>query len=592
MDGNTGTGAVHLAVKALRFVHSFRASIAAIMLLTVLVSVLNAVEPLFMKMIFDSLGEGRTGLRAFVMAAGGLAVIGLAGQGICGLLNWLTWRVRILVNDDLREAIVGRLYSLPLSFFRNRSVGGIVTQINRGIDGCMEAFAEVTTKIFPNIMYLMIALCSMFFLNRPLFAVALVFAPLPTLIGALAAREQTEREEKLLSCWTRIFSRFNEALSGISIVKIFDREVDEKCHFMGEVRRTNRVVLRGVVRDSSFGSVIGFTIRLGRIATILFGCYLVIRGRTTVGTVIAFISYMGELFGPVQGLTGTYQNLRKSSVFLRSIFEILEAPDHLGDSPDALCCEEIRGDVSFEHVGFEYTESVAVLKNINVSISAGQCVALVGPSGAGKTTLMSLLQHLENPTSGRICLDGTDIRRIRNESLRRQIGCVPQETVLFNDTAANNIAYGKPGAGREEIESAAWAANAHDFITALPQGYDTVVGELGSRLSAGQRQRIAIARALLRQPRILILDEATSALDAECESLIQNALDKLIPGRTTFIIAHRLHTIVKADRILVMRDGEITAEGRHEELMSGCPYYASLVNKQTNDLAAPRLLAA
>lgn len=592
MYSSTGTNTLYLAGKTLKFVRSSSTSIAVIILFTIIVAVMEAVEPLLIKKIFDSLGEGSAGLEEFGMAAAGLVLLGLGCQGVNGLLNWLIWRVRIPVNDNLREAVVEKLYSLPLSFFRARSVGGIVTQINRGIDGYMEAFAEITTKIFPNLMYLSIALISMFFLNRYLFAIALLFAPLPTLIGAFAAGEQTEREKKLLQRWTRIFSRFHEALSGISVVKIFDRETAERQTFMAEVRNTNRIVLRGVARDTAFNSVIGFTVRIGSIATILFGGYLVIKGMTTVGTVIAFISYLNGLFGPVQGLTGTYQTLRKSSVSLHSIFEILEAPDPLCDSEDAICCEGIHGEVSFENVTFGYDQSAPVLKNINFKVRAGECVALVGPSGVGKSTLINLLQHFENPTSGRICLDGTDIRRICKTSLRREIGCVPQENILFNDSVANNIAYGKPGAEAVEIENAARAANAHDFISRLPCGYDTLVGELGKSLSAGQRQRVAIARALLRQPRILILDEATSALDAECESLVQDAIAKLIRGRTTFIIAHRLQTIVKADRIFVIREGEIIAEGTHEELMSKCRYYVSLVERHINGLLPHNLLAA
>ncbi len=592
MAGNSGASTLLLAGKTLRFVNSFRWSIVVIMLFTVFQAAMDAIEPLLMKLLFDSLGRGRLGLESFAIAAAGLVIVAVVSQCFCGLLNWLIWRVRISVNDNLREAIVDKLYSLPLSFFRNRSVGGIVTQVNRAIDGYMEAFAEVTTKIFPNLIYLGISLVSMFFLNKWLFALALAFAPVPTLIGALAAREQTEREQRLLSNWTRIFSRFHEVLAGIAIVKIFDREAAERQSFMGEIRETNRIVLRGVARDTSFSSVIGFTVKLGRVATILLGGYLVLNGKTSIGTVVAFISYMGGLFGPVQGLTGTYQTLRKSSVYLKSIFEILEAPDPLQDSIDAISCEMISGDVSFEDVTFGYGGAAPAISNINIDVRAGECVALVGPSGAGKTTLMSLLQHFENPTSGRICLDGMDIRQISKASLRRQIGCVPQESILFNDTVASNIAYGRPSAQPEEIEAAARAANAHDFIMNLPEGYNTPVGELGSRLSAGQRQRIAIARALLKQPRILILDEATSALDAECEALIQDALDKLIVGRTTFIIAHRLHTVVKADRIFVIRNGEIIDQGRHEELMNRCGYYASLVEKQTNGLVTPRLLRA
>lgn len=587
MTENTFT----MAGKTFRFLAPFRWAIAAIMPLTIVLAALDAVEPLLMKLLFDSLGEGRV-LHNFGIAAGGLVLLALISLGVGSLLNWMIWRVRIEVDYNLRDALVDRLYSLPLSFFRKRSVGGIVTRVNRGIEGYMEAFAEVTTKVFPNLVFLSISLVSMFFLSRPLFLVALGLAPLPTLIGSWAAKEQTERDQKLLASWTRIFARFHEILAGISVVKVFNRERAERQWFMKEIAGTNQIVLKGVTRDTSISSLIGLTVKMGRVIVVLYGGYLVIRGQITIGTVVAFLSYMAGLFGPVQGLTGTYQTLRRTSVSLRSIFEILEAPDPCCDRPDAEPVSPGGGEIAFENVTFSYNGSRPAINNINLHVRAGECVAIVGPSGAGKTTMISLLQRLDNPVSGTIYLDGRDISRLRKDSVRRQIGCVLQENILFNDTIRNNIAYGNPGASQAEIEAAACAANAHEFICGLPEGFETIVGERGGCLSAGQRQRIAIARALLKNPRILILDEATSALDSECESLVQTGLDKMIRGRTTLIIAHRLHTVVNADRIVVIKNGEILQEGTHSELMRCCSYYASLVEKQTNGLLVPDLLAA
>jgi len=582
--------AVSLARKTVPFLAPCGLSILVVVALTAAVSSVEALEPLLMKMLFDSLGQESV-MRDFTTAAVGLVLLSVGNQAVGGFLNWLTWRVRINVQFNIQKALVDRLFSLPISFFRKRSVGAIVLQMNRSIDGYMGGFSEVTTRILPNLLYLSISLVSMYVLNLHLFLLALAFAPLPTLIGIWAAKEQQEREQKLLTSWCSVFARFNEALSGISLVKCFGKESTEGQWFMNRVGETNRIVMRGVQRDTSIGSVTGLITRLGRIAIALLGGYLVLQGKTTIGTVVAFMGYMGGLFGPVQGLTGTYQTFRRTSVFLRSMFEILDEPDPLQDRPDARCIPHMHGDVRFENVSFRYDEAQTI-QNFTLDVKAGQTVALVGPSGAGKTTIACLLQRLYDPQQGVVTIDGVDLRCIRRDSLRIQIGCVLQENVLFNDTIRNNICYGRPDATQEEIEAAAKAANAHEFIIGLRKRYDTMVGEAGSLLSAGQRQRISIARALLKSAPILILDEATSAMDVECESQVQDAIDKLIRGRTTFVIAHRLHTIRNADKIVLIRNGEIERTGTHQELMLGSPYYASLVRKQMFGPSGKERLAA
>ncbi len=313
------------------------------------------------------------------------------------------------------------------------------------------------------------------------------------------------------------------------------------------------------------------------------GGWLVLRHQITLGTWMAFLSYSGGLFGPVQGLTGTFAVVRKGLVSLRVVRDILEAPDDPRDAPGALPVLATSGHVVFENVGFAYGDT-PVLADVSLEANAGDMIALVGPSGAGKTTMMSLLQRLYDPTEGRILLDGKDLRTLAQASLRSQIGVVLQDALLFSGTIRENIAYGNPGAPEAAIRAAARAANAHQFIEQLPGGYEATVGERGARLSAGQRQRIAIARALLKNPRILILDEATSALDAESEALVQDALARLLHGRTTFVIAHRLSTVIDADRILVLRDGCIREQGTHEQLVHAGGYYARLVHRQGRGL--------
>ena len=568
--------------RALLFIQPNRGMILIVMGLTLAAAGFEAIEPLILKYLFDKLGTGIES--ALLIGIGGLFTIGLFREVISGVSNWLTWRVRLKLNYRILEATIGRLHSLPLTYHRNESVGGIMTKLDRGINGFVEALAEIAFNILPGLTYLVISLILMFQLDWRLSLVILFFAPLPALLGMWAAAEQTRRERTLMERWTRIFSRLNEVLSGILTVKSFTMEDKEKDRFLSDVGAANEVVSRGIGTDSKVGAVKNIVAMAARISAIGFGGHLVLRGEATIGTLVAFLGYIGGLFGPVQGLTGVYQTLRKATVSLDTVFSILDAQDSLVDAPDARTVTSIRGEVVFDKVTFGYHKDAPVIRNVSLHIKSGESVALVGPSGAGKSTMMAMIQRLYDPVSGVVSIDGMDIRTLQQISLRKQIGVVLQDALLFNDTIANNIAYGRPGASRQEIEEVAKAANAHDFIMQLPGGYDSPAGERGSRLSGGERQRISIARALLKDPPILILDEATSSLDAESEALVQEALTRLIRGRTTFIIAHRLSTVTGADRIFVLKDGTICEMGTHAELMSKSGYYASLVRRQTSGL--------
>jgi len=326
---------------------------------------------------------------------------------------------------------------------------------------------------------------------------------------------------------------------------------------------------------------------VARLWAIGFGAYLVVTGQTTIGTVVAFLGYVGGLFAPLQGLSGVYSALRRAAVSIDEIFRILDVQEHLGDSAEAIDIAHIDGDVVFENVHFQYREGGRpLLDGVTLHIPAGHRIAIIGPSGSGKTTLMALLMRFYDPVQGRVLIDGRDLRTIKQSALRRHIGVVLQDPLLFNDTVAANIAYGRPEAGKDDIEKAARAANAHDFIVRLPEAYDTVVGERGSLLSVGERQRITIARALLKNPRILVLDEATSSLDVESEEAVQSAVEELLRGRTTLVIAHRLATVVKAHSIIVLKDGRIVEQGSHVQLVRQAGYYASLVARQSRGLIA------
>lgn len=570
--------------RALRFLKPKRAAVAGILLLALGVAAMNAVEPLILKIIFDALGNG-DGTRLLFIGVGGLVGLGLLREGASALSNWLTWRTRLSVHYALMEATVGRLHRLPLSFHRNEGVGAVMTRVDRGIQGFVGALSEIAFNVLPAIAYLGVAILVMVQLDWRLALVVLVFAPLPGLIAAFAAPAQTRRERTLLERWVKIYSRFNEVLGGIVTVKSFAMEEREKQRFLGDVAQANDVVTRGVGYDAGVGAAQNLVMVSARVAALLFGGVLVARGETSVGTLVAFLGYVGGLFGPVQGLTGIYRTIRTARVSLEEVFNILDAQDTLEDAPNAIALPPVRGEVTFERVSFGWAHShPPLLAEIDLRVRPGETIAVVGPSGAGKSTLMSLLQRFHDPVAGRVLVDGHDIRDVQQLSLRKQIGVVLQDAMLFNETVRENIGYGSPDASFDEIVAAAKAANAHEFIERLPQGYDTIVGERGNRLSAGERQRISIARALVKNPPILILDEPTSALDAESESLVQEALQRLSQGRTTFAIAHRLSTVVDADRILVLRAGRIVEHGSHEQLMSHAGYYASLVKRQTRGL--------
>ncbi len=573
--------------RAMSYLRPHQRSVLTILLLVLTSAGLSAVEPLVLKHIFDQLGSGGA-LKAVLLGVAGLVFIGLAREALGATSNWLTWRTRIAVHFSLNEATVSRLHRLPLSFHREEGVGAIMTKLDRGMQGFVGAITELAFNVIPAATYLIVSVTIMFRLDWRLALLVLAFAPIPVLIARRAAPVQTQREQTLMDRWTKIYARFNEVLSGIVTVKSFAMEEREKQRFLHDVREANAVVTRGVAFDSVVGAGQNITVLVARVASVGFGGVLVLRGEITAGTLVAFLGYIGGLFGPVQGLSGVYKTLRTASVAINQIFSILDAQDHLGDAPDASEVTGVRGEVTFEDVHFAYPSSSGpnrpLINGISLEVKQGETVALVGPSGAGKTTLMSLLCRFYDPVEGVVRIDGKDIRTLKQMSLRRHIGVVLQDGLLFNESVRNNIAYGRPNASLEEIEAVARAAHAHEFIMRLPQGYDTVVGERGNRLSAGERQRISIARSLLKDPPILILDEPTSALDAESEALVQEALGKLMKGRTTFAIAHRLSTVVDADRILVLKGGQIIEEGNHARLMRLDGYYASLVRRQTRGL--------
>jgi ATP-binding cassette subfamily B protein len=574
----------------LRRVASFlapkRRSVAAVLAFALVIAALNAVEPLVLKYVFDRVSGDRA-TRALALGIALMLVLGLVRELFVGMQNWLTWKTRIELQFSLTSVTVGKLQQLPLSFHRSSGVGSTMTKLDRGIQGFVTAINELAFNVIPSAAYLILAIAMMFRLSPRLGLLALVFAPVPVAIARFASHDQIARERTLMERWTRIYQRFNEVLSGIATVKSFAMEDREKQRFLAEVDDANRVVIRGLRHDSFAQGAQNASVLLARIAVMGYGAVLVSQRQVSLGTLVAFIGYVGALFAPIQSLSGMYRTLRTASVSVDHVFSILDHQDTLGDAPDAIVLPRVRGEVEFENVTFVYGRRATdkpLIDGLTLKVKAGENVALVGPSGAGKSTLLSLLCRFYDPVRGVVRIDGHDIRTVKQKSLRQQLGVVLQDSLLFNESIRANIAYGRPDASFEEIVAAAKAAHAHEFIERLPQGYEALAGERGNLLSAGERQRIAIARSLLKDPPVLILDEPTSALDAESEGLVQEALARLTKGRTTLAVAHRLSTVIAADRIVVLKEGRIVEQGTHAELLRHRGYYWSLVQRQTRGL--------
>lgn len=572
--------------KAVRFALPQRNAVVAILFLTLLMACANAAEPLALKYVFDEL-SGQGALAPLAKGLALVAALAILREIAHGVSDWLMWHTRIGLQYALLEATVGKLHQMPLRAQRSEGVGAIMTRLDRSIQGFVGAVTQILFNILPALVFLAISVSIMFRLDYRLAVLVLLFAPVPALIAIRAAPEQIHRERQLLDRWARIYSRFNEVLSGIVTVRSFAMEDAEKDRFLRDVAAANQVVVRGVAIDAGYGATSNLVIAIARLSAVGVGAYLAYLGEITIGTVVAFLGYVGGLFGPVQGLSGIYQVVSRASVSLDEIFRILDVQEYLGDSPGAQELGDVKGEISFENVSFGYGHgSRPLLDRITLHVDPGETLAIVGPSGSGKTTLMALLMRFYDPQEGVIRLDGHDLRTLKQSALRRAIGVVLQDPLLFNDSVRANIAYGWPDAKKAEVEAAARAAYAHDFIMRLPNGYDTEVGERGSLLSVGERQRITIARAILKNPRILILDEATSALDAESEEAVQTAIETLMVGRTTFVIAHRLSTVVNANRIIVLKEGHIAEIGTHRDLVRRKGYYASLVYRQQRGLIA------
>lgn len=481
---------------------------------------------------------------------------------------------------DIRQELYAHLQTLSIKFFLDRRVGELISRLSADVTVMRTVLTANVNTLLQQSLTLVGSVLIMFVLNWRLTLFIIVLMPVIVLVGFVfgaAIRRISTRVQDEIAGATVIAE---EVFQNIREVKSFVREVYEIKRYNRAVEIAFRAAVRLLTVRSVFGPVIGF-FAFGALALILwFGGREVLDGRLSTGELVAFLIYGMTVAGSFAGLVSLYSQFQEALGATKRVFEILGSEAEIQDRPDARALERVKGAISLRGVSFAYDDDREVLRNIDLDIAEGEIVALVGPSGAGKSTLFNLIPRFYDPAAGAIFIDGVDIRAATQSSLRAHIGIVPQETLLFGGSIRENILYGKLEASHAELIAAAESANAHDFIEALPKGYDTIVGERGVKLSGGQRQRVAIARALLKNPSILLLDEATSSLDNQSEQQLQDALIRLMQGRTTLIIAHRLSTVRFARRIAVLDDGAIIELGTHAELMSQRGLYAKLYEMQ------------
>jgi ATP-binding cassette subfamily B multidrug efflux pump len=536
----------------------------------------GAILPQFIRWAIDiGIGQGKTGLLLWLVMAGvgATALRGLFSFGQNYTMEYISQKVAY----DIRKEMYEQIQILSFSYHDRARSGQLMARATSDVEVVRRFVGSGVVEISANVLIFLTILVFLLFMHVKLTLLSISTIPILVYVVVNFSKRIVPLFQDMQQQLALMTNVVEESLTGIRVVKAFGREDYEIGRFSKENILLRDKGIRIGRTFSLFFPLMGAISGIGTVFILWYGGYEVMRGHLTLGELMAFNSYLGMLIGPIRMLGRSLTMAQEAVASGRRIFEILDSRLMIEEKPDAMDLPDIKGHIRFENVSFTYAlpgeEEPLVLKNINLDIPPGKVVALLGPVGCGKTTVINLIPRFYDPTEGRILIDGYDIRDVTLKSLRRQIGIVMQETFLFSTTIKENIAYGKPSASMEEIIEAAKAAEIHDFIQSLPKGYETVVGERGLTLSGGQRQRIAIARALLADPRILLLDEPTSSVDLETEAEIQRALDRLIEGRTTLIIAQRPSTILKADIIVVMDKGEIVEIGTHDELIRKEGFY-------------------
>lgn len=519
-------------------------------------------------------------LRELNLAALAVVAIYLAKGLFTYGQTYLTYFLGQRVAVDLRGMLFKHVQRLSLSFHERRKSGEVVSRFTNDVSLVQNSLVNGAADLVSQLAILLGAVLMLFVLNWRLSVLILVMIPLVTVVMGRLGHSVRSFTSMVQAKVGDVTSILQETLSGIRVVKAFTMENYEIERFSRENEDAFELGMKSARVGATLVPAMEIMGVLGLAAVLWFGGREVLSGHLTVGALISFLILIAIAAAPLSNLSRIYHSFVQGMAAAQRVFDLMDVQSDISDAPGAKELGSIRGSVEFENVKFGYGDGTLALDGVSVSIAPGQVVALVGPSGAGKTTFVNLIPRFFDPQGGSVRIDGIDLRNVKIESLRKQIGLVPQETILFGVTVRENIAYGNRDASFSSIVEAAKAAYAHEFIMKLPKGYDTQVGERGVALSGGQRQRIAIARAVLRNPRILILDEATSSLDSESEKLVQAAIDNLMKGRTTFVIAHRLSTVVNADLILVMDNGKIVESGSHSELVALGGLYSRLYAAQ------------
>ena len=559
--------------------------VVTITLLLLLVTVLDLLPPLFQRQIIDDV----IGNRLLGRLPG--LVLGLIGvYALTRILNSSDQYLRHVLGErfllDLRVLLYDYLQRLSISFFENQQTGEIMSRITNDVNALENFVTHSVGFLIVDLLRLVGTAIILFALDWQLALLTLL--PVPVLAVALRAFNTRVRPiyRQIRDRLGDINAELQDNISGIRVIQAFGQERHELDRFTQRSTRYYEERVKGIRYWATFFPAIRFVASLGMAIVLGVGAYRVFNGALTLGGLVAFISYVASFYDPIHRLVQTDNTVQQAIAAGERVFELLDTVPEIEDAPDATELPTIQGAIAFEGVSFRYGTGEEVLRDVSFQMQPGQVVALVGPSGAGKTSIANLIPRFYDPVSGRVTVEGRDVREIKLASLRRQVAVVLQDTFLFNGTVRDNVVYGQPDAGEDEMIAAAKAAYAHEFIVNLPQGYETEIGERGVKLSGGQKQRLALARAILTDPRILILDEATSSVDAEAEYLIQQALEKVLEGRTALVIAHRLSTIRHADKIIALEDGRIVEVGDHRQLLARGGLYSQMYRRQYDLVAA------
>lgn len=568
-----------LYLRILSYIKPYMHRLLFAMVCTIMAAAGNLYIPWIIKDMIDEVLADKNGTMLNWIAASIIAIFIVRGLFWYGQ-NYLMSYVGQSVIIDIRAAVFKKLQRLSVSFYDKNKTGTIMSYVTNDVNALQSAMVENTIEMITEGFILIGSVVAMIYLDWRLTLFTVCTFPVVLWFMEFFGKKIRKTGGRIQECTADITSVLQESVASARVIKSFVREDYEVDRFDVENKANFRANMKNAQLMATLTPVVELVAAIGVTMIIWYGGNNVINGTITAGSLVAFLTYAVNISNPIKRLTRVIGNIQKALAAAQRVFMIIDMPEEIAESRDAKQLPEVSGKVEFQNVSFAYNDKGNVITDLSFSVKPGEVIAIVGPSGAGKSTIANLLPRFYEVNKGDIKIDGHSVREVTLDSLREQVGIVPQETMLFNGSVYNNILYGRLDATKEEIEAAAKAANAHDFIMQLTDGYETKLGDRGVNLSGGQRQRIAIARAILKNPRILILDEATSALDTESERVVQEALDRLMVGRTSFVIAHRLSTVKNADKILVLEKGNLVESGTHDELLALDGLYAHLYKIQ------------